>query len=108
MSSPTEPDPGLSWLEALARPLPLPVILRTSVTVDGVEHHYQQLVPRHDWDVIARDPALRAGYERQLRASFGQALMERLDPPVTVDMPPPAGEVVVHGEGRRFELGSEA
>ena len=108
MSNATEPAPGLSWLEALSSPLPLPVTLRTSVTVDGVEYGYQQLVPRHDWDVIARDPALRAGYERQLRANLGQALMERLNPPITVEMPTPADEVIASEERRRSELGSQA
>lgn len=92
MSEPTPPPPGPSWLEALSNPFPAPVVLRTSLTVNGAEYGYQQCMPRRDWEAISRDPAARAGYEQQLRAMLGQAIVERLNPPVTVEVPPPPVE----------------
>ncbi|MET9776217.1 hypothetical protein ABZ023_18485 [Streptomyces sp. NPDC006367] len=75
-----------------ANPFAESVTLRVSLTVNGTEHGYQQLVPRFDWNVISRDPALRAEYERQLRRKLGEVIAERLAPPVTVLAPLPGGE----------------
>lgn len=77
-------------------PFPERVTLRTSITVNGTEYGYQQLVPRHDWEAIRRDPALRAEYEHLVRRRLGEIIAERLAPPVTVHGPSPAEDFVAY------------
>lgn len=70
-------------------PFPAAVTLSCTVTVNGEEMSYQQLVPRPDWDVISSDPVMRAGYERQIRRALAETVVERLALPVTVRLPTP-------------------
>lgn len=99
------------------------VILTATVTVDGEPVTAQQQVDRAVWQRIAADPPLRADYERRLRYDLAVALVDRLEPAVTVHDPTPPGEAVsnalaradaamrnepVPEHCRSLELGSEA
>ncbi|MCX4976496.1 hypothetical protein [Streptomyces sp. NBC_00620] len=70
------------------------VILAATVTVNGETVTVQQDVDRAVWQRISSDPRLRADYERSLRQGLAAAVVERLNPSVTVHVPVPPGEAV--------------
>jgi hypothetical protein len=72
-----------------------PVTLRAEVDINGTTYAYQSTCPARDWEAIERDPKLRSTYENMLRARLGAAVMERLQPPVTVHMPSELDEAVM-------------
>jgi len=85
-------------------PEPLaPVTLRAEIDINGQTYAYQQAIPRRDWDVIARDPKLRPTVENMLRARLGAAVMERLQPPVTVQLPSELDEAVMQRAAEELE-----
>ncbi|MFB8120574.1 hypothetical protein ACFQ6U_14040 [Streptomyces sp. NPDC056465] len=98
------------------------VILTATVTVDGQTFTAQDQVDRVAWEHIAADPPLRTHIEQRLRHRLAEALVERLDPPVTVHVPVSCAEALSAALARAdagmsgapgphacqpFELGSE-
>ncbi|GAA5070640.1 hypothetical protein [Streptomyces similanensis] len=88
---PAAPSPATSWAQMLD-PQDPPVVLATTLTVDGMEFAYGVSVDPRAWERISRDPAIRAGYEHSLRLKLAESIVERLAPPVTVQMPPALDE----------------
>ncbi|GGS81827.1 hypothetical protein [Streptomyces griseoviridis] len=72
-----------------------PVALRVEVEINGQTYGQQWAVPRREWEAIQQDEKLRATYENMLRAHLGAAVMEQLQPPVTVHMPTELDEAVM-------------
>ncbi|MFJ4084955.1 hypothetical protein ACIP2Z_39180 [Streptomyces iakyrus] len=70
------------------------VILTAAVTVDGEEVTVQQQIDLAAWRHIDRDPQMRATYERTLRGHLAAALVDRLEPTITVHEPAHLGEAV--------------
>jgi hypothetical protein len=70
------------------------VILTATVAVDGEEVTVQQQIDHTAWRYIDRDPQLRADYERTLRNHLAAALVDRLEPTITVHEPAHLGEAV--------------
>ncbi|MET7573342.1 hypothetical protein ABZT04_33330 [Streptomyces sp. NPDC005492] len=75
------------------------VILTATVTVNGETVTAQDEVDRAAWECISKDPPYRAAYERMLRQRLAAALVDHLNPTVTVDVPE---------DCQPLELGSEA
>ncbi|MDI3101963.1 hypothetical protein QJ054_33555 [Streptomyces sp. AN-3] len=104
MSEPTAPrpvpPPAVSWAQMLAPDAP-PVVASTTITVDGVQITYEQHLDRHAWDRISSDPQALAAYETTLRRRLADAIVQRLDPPVTVHVPPPVGDGAARRAGER-------
>ncbi|MFE6639542.1 hypothetical protein ACFVFT_38490 [Streptomyces tendae] len=69
-----------------------PVVASTTITVDDVEITYQQHLDRYAWDRISSDPQALAAYETTLRRRLADAIVQRLDPPVTVHVPSPVDD----------------
>ncbi|MGW4087039.1 hypothetical protein ACWEGS_28805 [Streptomyces sp. NPDC004822] len=63
------------------------VILTATVTVDGGEVTVQRQIDLAAWRHIDRDPQLRAVYERTVRNDLAAALVDRLEPTITVHEP---------------------
>jgi hypothetical protein len=70
------------------------VILTATVALDGEEVTAQQQIDLAAWRHIDRDPQLRANYERTLRNHLAAALVDRLQPTITVHEPVHLGEAV--------------
>lgn len=70
------------------------VVLTATATVDAEEVTVQQQVDLAAWRHIEREPQLRADYERRLRFELAAALVDRLEPTITVHEPALLGEAV--------------
>jgi hypothetical protein len=97
------------------------VILTATVALDDEEVTVQQQIDLAAWRHIDRDPQTRAAYERTLRLELAVALVDRLEPTITVHEPAHLGEAVSAALARAdaamrnepehcrsLELGSEA
>ena len=70
------------------------VILTATVVVNGEEVTIQQQVDHAAWRHIDADPQVRASYERTLHQRLADALVDRLEPTITVHEPARVGEAV--------------
>ena len=70
------------------------VILTAAVAVDGEEVTVQRQIDLAAWRHIDRDPQMRATYERTIRYDLAAALVDRLEPTITVHEPAHLGEAV--------------
>ncbi|MEU6462217.1 hypothetical protein [Streptomyces sp. NPDC046976] len=99
MSTPDPADPACGTGFDLFAPF---VILSATATTGPETVTVQEQVDRAAWRYIDRDPGLRAGYERRLRQKLGEALVDRIDPAITVHEPPvPPGRSDVRRAGSR-------
>jgi hypothetical protein len=85
-----------------------PVTLRSEIDINGQTYAYQASMPRRDWEAMERDPKLRTTYENILRSHLGAAVMERLQPPVTVHMPSALDEAVMQRAVEELEQQPDA
>ncbi|MFE1206404.1 hypothetical protein ACFW5V_32475 [Streptomyces sp. NPDC058762] len=70
------------------------VVLTATVVVNGDEVTIQQQVDHAAWRHIDADPQVRASYERALHQRLADALLDRLEPTITVHEPVRVGEAV--------------
>lgn len=77
-----------------ANPFSRFVTLTATVTVDGHTLTGQQQIDVAAWEYISADARLRADYEQALRHQLATALVERLSPAVTVQVPVTPAEAV--------------
>ncbi|MFE6522279.1 hypothetical protein [Streptomyces sp. NPDC057794] len=70
------------------------VVLTATVALNGEEVTVQQQIDRAAWRHIDRDPQLRADFERTLRHHLAAALVDRLEPTITVHEPVHPDEAV--------------
>ncbi|MFJ4649492.1 hypothetical protein ACIP6Q_39160 [Streptomyces bobili] len=80
-----------------------PVTLRAEVEINGQTYAYQQSMPRPEWEAIERDPQLHTTVKNMLLARLGAAVMDRLQPPVTVHMPTKMDEAVTQRAAEELE-----
>lgn len=65
-------------------------LLSVTVVVNGEVVTCLETMPAPDWEYVSSIPELRAAYERMIRGRLADAVVERLNPPLTVDLPQPS------------------